>query len=71
MCKERKNDDDKGQADMISEFTCSIINCSNKSNDDYKIDYSLLNDNILSALNGDLDDTGDTDDGTDGQQSSD
>ena len=56
---------------MISEFTCSIINCSNKSNDDYKIDYSLLNDNILSALNGDLDDTGDTDDGTDGQQSSD
>ena len=57
---------------MSSDFTSSIINriikSNNKSNNNYTVDYSLLNDKVLSALNRDLDDTRDTDDNVDIQQ---
>ena len=69
LCKEGKDVIDKGESNMLSDFTSSIINCSIKSNNNcnnnYTVDYYLLDDNVLSALNGDLDDTGDTGDNVD------
>ena len=53
---------------MLSYFTCSIINHCNTSNNNYTVDYSLLDDNMLSALNGDLDYTVNIDDNVNNQQ---
>ena len=71
LCKEDKDGTDKGQDEMISEFTSSIIHRSNKTNSDYTVDYSVLDDNVLNALNGVLDSTEDIDEGAEDLETSD
>ena len=70
LCKEGKNCSDKGQDEMISEFTSSIIHRSNKTKSDKSVDYSLLDDNVLNALNGCLHTTEDIDEGVDDLETS-
>ena len=64
--KETSTPDDNNDANTLSKFAASIFDNSKKSNTDQLVDYSLLEDNIVSSLNGDVVNTGEGDGDGDG-----
>ena len=63
--KDSNEPDDHDDPDKISKFTASIFDHNRKTKDDYMVNHSLLDNDVMSALNGDLVNTGDTDNNDD------
>ena len=49
-----QNDYNTGEIDTLHKLTSSVVDKSNSTNEEYTVDYALLNDIVLDALTGEV-----------------